>query len=118
MLSRKGKRLFFVFGLIMIIISGQILPTTEFSVAAQEDKSIPSETSGDDESGEAAHFTALSAAYAVIPVLKLHVSACFYIVQDLVLLCEIEQKSERSPLLYLDDFFRTLFRHIIAPNAP
>ena len=74
--------------------------------------------SSTDEQDEPARTTTLSATYAVIPILKLQVAACFYIVQELVLLCEIEQKSECALLLYIDDFFRTLFRHIIAPNAP
>src|SRR5690606_34465070 len=117
MLLRKGKRLFFVFVLTAIVISGQVLPNTGFSVVTS-DQDIPAETNGTDERDESAHTTTLSAAYAVIPILKVHLVACFYIVQELVLLCEIEQKSECLLLLYTDDFFRTLFRHIIAPNAP
>jgi len=117
MLLRKGKRLFFAFVLTVIVICGQVLPNAAFSISAL-DKDILSETTGTDEHDESAHTTTLSAAYAVIPILKLHVAACFYIVQELVLLGEIEQKSECSLPLYIDDFFRTLFRHIIAPNAP
>ena len=117
MLLRKGKRLFFAFVLTAIVISGQVLPNRASSIPAL-DKDVLSETSGTDEHDESAHTTTLSAAYAVIPILKLHVAACFHIVQELILLCEIEQKSECPIPLYIDDFFRTLFRHIIAPNAP
>lgn len=117
MLLRKGKQLFFAFVLTAIVISGQVLPNTASSIPAP-DKDVPSETRSTDEPDESAHTTILSATYAVIPILKLHVAACFHIVQELVLLCEIEQKSECSFPLYVDDFLRTLFRHIIAPNAP
>lgn len=117
MLLRKGKRLFFAFVLTAIVISGQVLPNAAFSIYSL-DKDIPSETAGADEHEESTHTTCISAAYAVIPILKLHVAACFYLVQELILLCEIEQRSECSLPLNIDDFFRTLFRHIIAPNAP
>lgn len=117
MLLRKEKRLFFAIVLTAIVISGQFFPNiTSFTDTL--DQVAASASTDSDEHGESTHITYLSPAYTVIPILKLQVAACFYLVQELVLLCELEQKTENSPPLNVNHFFRTLFRHIIAPNAP
>ncbi len=115
----KGKRLFFVFVLTAVVISGQVLPYTVFSVAELQQQVVQTEVSDTEENEPTTHTTTLGAACeAVLPILKLQVAAYFYLVRELVLLCEIEQKSEFPLPAYTNDFFRTLFRHIIAPNAP
>lgn len=119
MLLRKGKRLFFVFVLTAIIISGQVLPNTLFSVSVQHPHALTEVNNTDEDEDTTHNTTTITAAYeAVIPILKLQITTCFHLVQELILLSEIEQQPEFSIPPYINDFFRTLFRHIVAPNAP
>jgi hypothetical protein len=118
MLVRKNRRLFFAFVLTAIVISGQVLPNAVFS-DSEVYKNIQSEKASTNEDDKAAQTFLTATAYeAVIPILKLHIAACFYLVQELVLLCEIEQNAEFSLPFCSNDFFITLFRHFVAPNAP
>ena len=119
MLLRKNRRLFFAFVLTAIVISGQVFPNAVTAGTEICKKGVPSEMGSQDEDNKAAQTTFTATAYeAVIPILKLHVAACFYLVQELVLLCEIEQNAEFPLPFYSNDFFTTLCRHFVAPNAP
>ncbi len=119
MLSRKGKWIVIITGLLTILLlSSQILQTYSAAIIGYQKSSQKVEKPAGKEDPASDTASVVATYEAVIPILKVHTHTYFYLVLELILLCKIEKEVDFSPPLYSNNFLVTLFQHIICANAP
>lgn len=106
-------------GLLMLLIIGdQINNPGELRPYSNPINQEKNNSSDNEQSPEKSSNFSASTVKVIVPLFNLDITTNLYLVHELNLLCELSFKCYVEETFYTSSYFFTLFRLIIAPNAP